>query len=59
MHKKIKNIVFYRYNDENKELKTKTTIFYADGTVETVTYEEGIKACKRVAKERNIRTRNA
>lgn len=53
INKKIYNIVFYKYLDEEGE-KTQACIFYKDGSVSLVSTEEGKKACEQVLKERNI-----
>ena len=57
-NKKIHNIVFYKsYNNdiENKQ----ACIFYNDGTVVKVSYDEGIDACQKIVKERNITSKDS
>ena len=56
--KKIWNIVFYKYYENNKEIK-KACIFYRDGSVEDTTYDEGLNACELIVKERKITSKNA
>lgn len=55
---KMINIVFYNYFEGNEE-KRSATIFYRDGSVENVSYEDGITACEDLAKELNIVSKNA
>jgi hypothetical protein len=58
MSKAIKNIVIYKSLVNGQEI-VKSCIFYTDGSVKEGTYEDGIEACKVVAKERNITSKNA
>ena len=53
MDKHIANIVFYKFY-EGTELVKKSCIFYNDGTVAQGTYEEGLAACKQVARDFHI-----
>ena len=56
--KKVWNIVFFKYYENNREMK-KACIFYRDGSVEETTYEEGLNACETIVKERKITSKNA
>lgn len=56
--KKIINIVFYNFYEENTE-KRAACIFYRDGSVANVDYEDGITACEQIVKERNITSKDA
>ncbi|MBR2784727.1 MAG: hypothetical protein IKD74_01895 [Clostridia bacterium] len=56
--KKPMNIVFYKTTELGKEVK-KACIFYNDGTVANVNYEQGLDACEVVVKELNINSKNA
>ena len=56
--KKIINVVFYNFYEENTERRA-ATIFYRDGSVENVDYEDGITACEQIVKERNITSKDA
>lgn len=58
MNKKIVNIVFYQFFDKEDKTK-KACIFYNDGTVADVSFDEGIDACEIIVKERNIKTKDA
>lgn len=58
MYKKIANIVFYKVSQGNKFVK-QATIFFMDGTIRTVTFDEGIDACEQIVRERNIQTKDA
>ena len=51
--KKIINIVFYNYYEENQE-KREACVFYNDGTIDETTYEGGIDACEEIVKQRKI-----
>ena len=53
--KKIENIVFYKTLSGDK----KATVFYKDGTVKNISFEEGIDACEEIVKENNIQTKDA
>lgn len=56
--KKIVNIVFYKYfNEEGKQKQA--CIFYDDGTVEQVSYDEGIDACEEIVAEKKITSKDA
>lgn len=57
--KRIKNIVFYKYLDKNQQEQKVSTIFYHDGSVESVSYEEGIRFSNVLARERGIKSINA
>ena len=56
--KKIANIVFYKIPTDAEESKI-ATIFYSDGSVRNVTFEEGIDACEEIVHERHIQTKDA
>lgn len=56
--KKIINIVFYKYFDNEGE-KKQACIFYRDGSASLVSYEEGIDACEEIVKQRKITSKNA
>lgn len=56
--KRIVNIVFYKFYDNDKEIR-KACVFYSDGTVNNVTYEEGISACEEVVKTHHITSKEA
>lgn len=58
MQKQIKDIVIYKSIINGKEI-VKSCVFYTDGTVEKGSYEDGIAAVKVVAKERNIKSKDA
>jgi len=58
LKKRIANIVFYKVSEDEKPVK-KATIFYQDGTVSTVSFDEGIDACEEIVKEKNIQTKDA
>ena len=58
MNKKIVNIVFYQFFDKDDKNK-KACIFYNDGTVADVSFDEGIDACEIIVKERNITSKDA
>lgn len=58
LNKRIANIVFYKVPEGTKEVK-QATIFYTDGTVANVSFDQGIDACEQIVKERNIRTKDA
>ena len=58
MEKHIANIVFYKFY-EGTELVKKSCVFYDDGTVANGTYEEGLQACKVVAKDLHITSADA
>ena len=44
--KKIANIVFYNFYEDSREMK-QACIFYNDGTVKNISFDEGIKKRKR------------
>ena len=50
--KKIENIVFYKSFNNNLEERA-ACIFYNDGSVVEVSYDEGLTACEEIVKERN------
>ncbi len=56
--KKIINIVFYKFYDRGEE-KRQACAFYSDGTIATLTYQEGIEACEQIAKELHITSKDA
>ena len=58
MNKKIVNIVFYQFFEKEDKTK-KACIFYSDGTVADVSFDEGIDACETIVKERNITSKSA
>ena len=58
MKKQIANVVFYKFNGEHNNMQ-QACIFYADGTVKNTTIEEGIEAANIIAKEENIKTKDA
>ena len=58
MKKQIANVVFYKFNGEHNNMQ-QACIFYADGTVKNTTTEEGIEAANIIAKEENIKTKDA
>ncbi len=47
MKKKIENIVFYKFSEENSDVQA--CFFYHDGTVENTTYDVAIKEAKWIA----------
>lgn len=55
-NRQISDVVFYNYNGEIGN-NQQACIFYTDGTIENVSYEEGITAAMEIAKEENIRTK--
>ena len=57
MNKKIANIVFYTFWDPTREEPMQQAcIFYTDGTVKNVLYEEGQDLANEIAKEENLKT---
>ena len=57
MDKKIANIVFYKFWDPTREeAMQQACVFYADGTVKNVLYEEGKELANEVVKEAKIKT---
>ena len=56
--KKIANIVFYKFNGERPNMK-QACIFYTDGTVKNVSYEDGLEACQEIVATYNITSRQA
>ena len=56
--KKIANIVFYKFNGKEKNM-VQACLFYNDGTVRNVTYEEALKEAKIIAKEENSTGRDS
>lgn len=57
--KKIANIVFYKYYNEEGKEERKACIFYNNGSIDEVSYEEGIDACQEIVKERHITSKEA
>ena len=55
--KKIVNIVFYK-SYENGVEKREACIFYRDGSVANVSYDDGITACEEIVKERKITSKD-
>ncbi|MBR6137064.1 MAG: hypothetical protein IKQ06_02810 [Bacilli bacterium] len=55
LKKSIENIVFYKTLTGEK----KATVFYKDGFVKNISFEEGIDACEEIVKENNIQTKDA
>ncbi len=58
LNKKIANIVFYKVPQGGNMVK-QATIFYQDGTVKNVSFEDGIDACEAICRERHIQTKDA
>ena len=56
MKKKLANIVFYKFNGKEKNM-VKACMFYDDGTVANVSYEEAMEAAKEIAAEENANGR--
>ena len=55
MNKKIENIVFYKFYDPTREEPMlQACIFYADGTVKNISYEEGKDLAYEMIKEEKI-----
>lgn len=52
--KKIGNIVFYKFYDENKNIVEASYLFYTDGTARLATKEEGLSLVSEIAKEEGI-----
>ncbi len=57
--KRIANLVFYKYYNEEGKEERRACIFYNDGTTKHVTYDEGIDACQEIVKEYHITSRDA
>lgn len=58
MNKKIANIVFYKFWDPTREeAMQQACVFYADGTVKNVLYEEGKELANEVVKDAKVRTK--
>lgn len=55
-NKKIANIVFYKIDNSSEK---QACIFYQDGTVKNISFEEGIDACEVLVKENNITSKDA
>ena len=53
--KNVVNLVFYKNSAGEKQ----ATVFYDDGTVKPVSFDEGIDFCEEIVKERNIQTKDA
>ena len=51
--KDIYNIVFYKYNSNGE--RRAACIFYNDGTIEQLSYEDGLKFVERVAKDLGVK----
>ena len=58
MKKKIANIVFYKFQERAKEAK-QACIFYTDGTVANVSFDEGIDACEEIVRTHHIKSKDA
>ncbi len=56
MKKQIANVVFYKFYGEQGVMQ-QACIFYADGTVQNVPYEDGIDAAHELAVEQKIKTK--
>ena len=56
--KRIANIVFYKFNGERPNMK-QACIFYTDGTVKNVSYEDGLEACQEIVAAYNIKSKAA
>ena len=56
--KRIANIVFYKFNGERPNMK-QACIFYTDGTVKNVSYEDGLEACQEIVARYNITSKAA
>lgn len=56
--KRIANIVFYKFNGERPNMR-QACIFYTDGTVKNVSYEEGLEACQEIVARYNITSKQA
>ena len=54
--KRIANIVFYKFNGERPNMK-QACIFYTDGTVKNVSYEDGLEACQEIVDQYNVTSR--
>ena len=57
--KNVKNIVFYKYLDENNEVKVETCIFFDDGNTRVVSYEKGLKICTAKANDEKINSKES
>lgn len=55
---RIANIVFYQFNGERENM-VQTCIFYTDGTVKNVSYEDGLEACEAKMRELNVTSKDA
>lgn len=56
-NKKIANIVFYKFF-ENDNLIQQACIFYEDGSVANVSYDDGLDAAERLVKQENISSKD-
>lgn len=56
--KKIANVVFYEFNGEHDCMR-QACIFYNDGTVKNVSYEEGLDAAKIIAREERVSSKES
>lgn len=54
--KKINNLVFFRFNGE-RERMYQACVFYKDGSVKMLSYDDGIKLVKELADENNVITK--
>lgn len=55
MNKQIANIVFYKFWDPTREEPMQQAcIFYADGTVKNVLYEEGQELANQIADRKSV-----
>ena len=54
--KRIANIVFYKFNGERPNMK-QACIFYTDGTVINVSYEDGLEACLELVTRLNVKSK--
>ena len=57
--KKIANIVFYKFNNGDKKNMVQACLFYNDGTVKNVSYDEAMKESKKIAAEENANGRES
>lgn len=57
MERKIENIVFYKFSEDNSDVKA--CFFYDDGSVKDTTYDIAMKEAKRIAFEENATGKEA
>ena len=58
MNKAIENIVFYKFWDPTREeAMQQACVFYADGTVKNVLYEEGQELASEIVKAEKVKTK--